>query len=121
MGPTNGRYLSSSILIPSRILISGQLGASGKLPDVPMVVLTSLRSVAAQGLVGPRSGGKCTRTSFQSVTYGMHIVTNRSGHLIQQGEPQLVLNAVRWLLMQHTRRVLSPAPPNVCCTRRAIW
>ena len=82
----------------SRILTTGQLGVPGNLPDVPIVVLTSLRSAASQGPRAPGVWRQLHAEIFQSVTYGMHIVTNRSGHLIQQDEPELVVNSVRWVV-----------------------
>ena len=89
----------------SRILTTGQLGVPGKLPDVPMVVLTSLRSSVAQGPRAPAVWRQLHSELFQSVTYGMHIVTNRSGHQIQKDEPELVVNAVRWVVDEVRRRV----------------
>ena len=82
----------------SWILTTGQLGVPGKLPDVPMVVLTSLRGTVALGPRAPGVWRQLHAELFQSVTYGMHIVTNRSGHRIQQDEPELVVNAVRWVV-----------------------
>ena len=35
---------------------------------------------------------------FQSTSHGMHIVTNKSGHNIAGQEPELVINAVRWVV-----------------------
>ena len=80
------------------VLSTGDLGASDKLPDVPMVVLTSTHSTP------PTIPGAATvwrelhAEIFQSTTYGMHIVTSRSGHLIQKDEPDLVVNAIRWVV-----------------------
>ncbi len=80
------------------ILSTGNLGVTGKLPDVPMVVLTSLPSVASQAPGAVRVWRDLHAEIFQSSTHGMHIVTSRSGHVIQQDEPDLVVNAIRWVV-----------------------
>lgn len=82
----------------SPILSSGTLGIPGKLPDVPMVVLTSMLSAANQAPGATKVWRDLQSEIFQSTTHGMHIVTSRSGHLIHQDEPDLVVNAIRWVV-----------------------
>lgn len=71
------------------------LGALATLPDVPTVVLTSIRD---------RDGENETRwinahaTLGENLTNFTHITTENSGHYIQVDEPQLVLEAISTLL-----------------------
>jgi pimeloyl-ACP methyl ester carboxylesterase len=82
----------------AQILATGELGVPGKLPDVPMVVLTSTHSTPPT-IPGAAKAWRDLHTEiFQSSTYGMHIVTSKSGHLIQKDEPDLVVNAIRWVV-----------------------
>lgn len=80
------------------LVASGKLGIPGKMPDVPMVVLTSLLSVQSQTLGAVKVWRDLHEELFQSTTNGMHIVTSKSGHLIQKDEPELVINAIRWVV-----------------------
>ena len=80
------------------ILSSGDLGTTDKLPDVPMVVLTSTRSTPPMIPGAAKVWRDLHDEIFRSTTYGMHIVTSRSGHLIQKDEPDLVVNAIRWVV-----------------------
>ena len=80
------------------ILSSGDLGTTDKLPDVPMVVLTSTRSTPPTIPGAAKAWRAMHEEIFRSTTYGMHIVTARSGHLIQKDEPDLVVNAIRWVV-----------------------
>ena len=79
---------------------SGVLEVPGKLPDVPMVVLTSLKppvpSVAYGDAITKLKRQRHTEI-FESTTYGMHIVTRKSGHNIQRDQPDLVVSAIRWV------------------------
>jgi len=80
----------------SPVLMAGSLGLPGKLPDLPMVILTNTRPD------GPPAVLKAWRSLhdelFQSTTHGMHILTNQSGHDIAGHEPELVINVVRWVV-----------------------
>ncbi len=80
------------------LVASGILGIPGKVPDVPMVVLTSLTSVSSQAPGAVKIWRDLHEELFQSTTYGMHIVTAKSGHGIQKDEPNLVVNAIRWVV-----------------------
>lgn len=80
------------------VLSAGSLGVATKLPDVPMVVLTSTRSTPPT-IPGAGAVWRDLHTElFRSTTYGMHIITSKSGHLIQRDEPDLVVNAVHWVI-----------------------
>jgi pimeloyl-ACP methyl ester carboxylesterase len=70
----------------------------GKVPDVPMALLTSLTSSSSIGPGAVDVFRGLHDEMFRSTTYGMHIVTRKSGHLIQNDEPELVLNAIRWVV-----------------------
>jgi pimeloyl-ACP methyl ester carboxylesterase len=70
----------------------------GKVPDVPMAILTSLTAPASIGTGAVNVSRGLHDEMFESTTYGMHIVTRKSGHHIQNDEPELVLNAIRWVV-----------------------
>jgi hypothetical protein len=75
--------------------ISGDLGVFSKLPDVPMVVMTSTRSKS----VDYRKVWRDLHSElFQATSNGMHIVTDRAGHAIYIDDPDLVVNAIRWMI-----------------------
>lgn len=80
------------------LVSSGSLGKYGKVPDVPMAVLTSLTSVQSLAPGAVKLWRDLHEELFQSTTYGMHIVTSKSGHGIQRDEPDLVVNAIRWVV-----------------------
>jgi pimeloyl-ACP methyl ester carboxylesterase len=91
-------------------LKAGSLGISGGLPNVPMVVITSLQTLSRSGpQEDPTTKLKRQLQSdiFQSTTYGMHIVTDRSPHNIMRTEPDLVINAIRFVVDASK----APAPP----------
>lgn len=82
---------------------------AGALPDVPAVVLTSMRSYAqpefflqtpaAQALWRDAHAG-LTR----QFTGGSQIVTTNSGHIIQMDEPELVIGAIRQVIRETGKR-----------------
>ncbi|ATC65384.1 hypothetical protein CMV30_16330 [Nibricoccus aquaticus] len=80
----------------SPVWASGNLGLPGKLPDVPLVVITGLKPDR------PESQLKILRQLhgelFATSSRGMHIVTSKSGHNLNSTEPELVANAVRWVV-----------------------
>jgi pimeloyl-ACP methyl ester carboxylesterase len=80
----------------SEVWRTGDLGLPGKLPDVPLVVITGLKPdrPASQLKILRQLHGEL----FASSTHGMHIVTNKSGHHINAGEPELMATAVRWVV-----------------------
>ncbi|HVF29826.1 MAG TPA: alpha/beta hydrolase [Pyrinomonadaceae bacterium] len=70
----------------------------GKVPDVPMALLTSTTGAASIGPGAAKIFRELHNEMFESTTYGMHIVTRKSGHHIQTDEPELVLKAIRWVV-----------------------
>ena len=80
------------------VLSTGILEAPNRLPDVPMVVLTSTRSTPPTIPGSAKVWRELQAEIFQATTYGMHVITSRSGHLIQKDEPDLVVNAIRWVV-----------------------
>jgi pimeloyl-ACP methyl ester carboxylesterase len=86
-----------------RIQAAGQLEGLTPLPDIPIAVLTSMRSDSTARYVnGTARGHEVWRTLhdewFRRSRNGIHIVTTRSGHDIQNTEPNLVVNAIRYVL-----------------------
>jgi len=80
---------------------SGDLGIAGKLPPVPVVLITALKT----GLRGGPEADPDLRLKrqlhdelFQGVDYGMHVVTDRSPHNVMGSEPGLVVSAIRFVL-----------------------
>jgi pimeloyl-ACP methyl ester carboxylesterase len=80
---------------------SGVLDPVLAVPDVPMVVLTSLRVPPG----APPYMGKITLAKrrghegiLESSSRCMQVVTARSGHGIQFDEPNLVLDAIEWVI-----------------------
>ena len=112
--PDNPNWKVPEFAGMSPVFESGQLlGIEGKLPDVPMVVLTSLRHGSVKDPPPPEAEEawrKLNSELFQSTTYGMHIVTAKSGHGIDHDEPELVLNAIRWVLDAARERIKHPPP-----------
>jgi len=91
---------------------SGRLDVGGKLPDVPMAVITSLHHTTSKRPLSPadeEAWRNLQNEIFQSTTYGMHIVTAKSGHVVQETEAGMVLNAIRWVLGAAQAREISPA------------
>lgn len=67
-----------------------------KLPDVPVIVLTS--SYTGEGGIGKDKWEElkaCHQKLSEEVTKGNHIVASKSGHYIQIDEPQLVIDAIK--------------------------
>ncbi len=84
------------------------------MPDVPMAVITSLHHGTDKQPVPPEAEAvwrKLNNEIFQSTTYGIHIVTAKSGHGIGRDEPELVLNAIRWVLDAARTRAKNLTPP----------
>ncbi|MEP5341248.1 MAG: alpha/beta hydrolase [Algibacter sp.] len=75
------------------------LGNLASLPDVPTIVLTSVRD----RLEVPENAQRWTEvhaTLGEGVTDFTHVITENSGHYIQVEEPQLVINAIDALISQ---------------------
>ncbi len=90
-------------------LASSDLGMVGKLPDVPMVVMTSTRSWPNPA--NRKIWRDLASEVFQATSHGMHIVTDRAGHSIHIEDPDLVVNAIRWVIDSTRPRRNSPVIP----------
>ncbi len=80
---------------------TGDLGTSGKLPQIPFALITSLKTGNRGGPEADpdiRLKRQLQSEIFQGMDYGMHIVTDRSPHDIMQSEPSLVVTAIRFVL-----------------------
>jgi pimeloyl-ACP methyl ester carboxylesterase len=86
-----------------RIQAAGTVDGLSALPDIPIAVLTSMRTDSTASFVnGTARGHEVWRALhdewFRRSRNGIHIETTRSGHDIQNTEPELVINAVRFVL-----------------------
>jgi pimeloyl-ACP methyl ester carboxylesterase len=86
-----------------RIQAAGAVEGMTPLPDVPIAVLTSMKSDPAAPYVnGTPRGHEVWRALhdewFQRARDGEHLETSGSGHHIQDEEPELVIGAVRFVL-----------------------
>ena len=86
-----------------RIQGAGAVEGLRPLPDIPIAVLTSMRSDTASRYVnGTARGHEVWRALhdewFRRSRNGIHIQTTRSGHGIQDDEPALVLQAIHFVL-----------------------
>jgi len=86
-----------------RIQAAGAVEGMTPLPDMPLAVLTSMRvDPAARWVNGTARGHAAWREMhdewFQRSSNAIHIVTTQSGHAIQDQEPDLVVQAVRFVL-----------------------
>ena len=71
-----------------------------KLPNIPIVTLTSTLRQGNDSWTPLRQ--KVWRELhsewFKSTQNGMHIITNKSGHYIHKSQPELVLNAIKYVV-----------------------
>jgi hypothetical protein len=86
-----------------RIQDAGAVEGMKPLPDVPIAVLTSMKTNANPQFVNQTARGSDAWRAmhdewFHRSTNGLRIVTTRSGHHIQDDEPQLVIDAIRFIL-----------------------
>jgi pimeloyl-ACP methyl ester carboxylesterase len=86
-----------------RIQMAGAVEGLTPLPDIPIAVLTSMRSDPnARYVNGTPRGHDIWRELhdewFRRSRNGIHIETSRSGHGLQNDEPQLVVDAIRFVL-----------------------
>lgn len=86
-----------------RIQAAGAVEGMKPLPDIPIAVLTSMKvNPNAQYVNQTAAGYEVWRAMheewFRRSHNGVHIVTTRSGHHIQDDEPQLVIDAIRFVL-----------------------
>jgi pimeloyl-ACP methyl ester carboxylesterase len=86
-----------------RIQAAGYVEGMAALPDIPIAVLTSMKSDPAAAYVNatPR-GHEAWRAMhdewFQRSRDGLHLETSRSGHHVQDEEPEVVVEAIRFVL-----------------------
>ena len=86
-----------------RIQLAGSVPGLRPLPDIPLAVITSMKSdETARYVNGTARGHEVWRSLhdewFRRSRNGVHFVTTRSGHGIQDDEPGLVLEAIRFVL-----------------------
>lgn len=86
-----------------RIQAAGAVEGMLPLPDMPLAVLTSMRvDPAARYVNGTARGHEAWREMhdewFHQSHNAIHIVTTKSGHAIQSQEPELVIQAIRFVL-----------------------
>jgi pimeloyl-ACP methyl ester carboxylesterase len=86
-----------------RIQAAGAVEGLTPLPDIPIAVLTSMKSDSTSRYVnGTARGHEVWRALhdewFLRSRNGIHIETSRSGHDLQHEEPQLVLDAIRFVM-----------------------
>ena len=90
-----------------RIQNAGAVEGMKPLPDIPIAVLTSMKVNPNPMYVNQTAQGHDAWRAmheewFRRSRNGLHIVTTRSGHHIQDDEPQLVIEAIRFVL-DHVR------------------
>ena len=86
-----------------RIQAAGQVEGLTPLPDMPLAVITSMKSdERARYVNGTARGHEVWRALhdewFRRSKNAIHVVTTKSGHDIQNSEPQLVIDAIRFVL-----------------------
>jgi pimeloyl-ACP methyl ester carboxylesterase len=91
------------------ILDSGVFPVTGKLPDVPVVVISSMQRVEAPEFFLETAPARAILSGLHAdfakqFRDGTHIVTERSGHSIQLDEPELVVAAVQQVIRQADAR-----------------
>jgi pimeloyl-ACP methyl ester carboxylesterase len=86
-----------------RIQMAGNVEGMRPLPDIPMAILTSMKINPKPQYVNQTARGYNEWRSmheewFNHSTNAIHIETSKSGHHIQDDEPQLVVDAIRFVL-----------------------
>lgn len=97
-----------------RILDAGALPAMPSLPDVPAVLLTSVRSRAGsdfyletpEAITIKRERHAAFMSQFST---GAHVFTPNSGHNIHMQEPELVIDAIEQVMRAATQKAARPA------------
>jgi len=78
------------------------------LPDVPVVVLTAAKKRNSKSLANTLEARKAWREEhnklFSRFSVGRHVVTINSGHFIQVDEPELIADAVKYVIVQANRK-----------------
>ena len=95
-----------------RIQAAGAVEGLMPLPDIPLAVLTSMRPSPQPTYINQTERGheawrEMHDEWFRRSRYAEHIVTIKSGHAIQEDEPELVIDAIDFVL----GRVRSPGAP----------
>jgi len=91
------------------VLDSGNFPVAGKLPDVPVVVLTSVQQADKpefflETLQAVAIKRQLHADFLRQFSEGTQVVTDKSGHNIQLEEPQLVVDAVGKVIAAADRR-----------------
>lgn len=91
------------------VLDSGVFPVPGKLPDVPVVVISSMQTVEKPEFFLETAPARAVLFGLhddfaKSFQEGRHVVTARSGHNIQLEEPQLVIDAVQQVIALASKR-----------------
>lgn len=91
------------------VLDSGVFPVPGKLPDVPVVVISSMQTVEKPEFFLETAPARAVLFGLhddfaKSFRDGRHVVTERSGHNIQLEEPQLVIDAVQQVIALASKR-----------------
>lgn len=86
-----------------RIQTAGSVEGMKPLPDIPIAVLTSMKPVDNPPYVNQTARGYEAWRAMHEEWAGrsrnaLHIVTTHAGHHIQDDEPQLVLDAIKFVL-----------------------
>jgi len=86
-----------------RIQALGTVEGLTPLPDIPLAVLTSMRPSPKPAYVNLTARGHDVWRAMheewaQRSHYAEHIVTVKAGHAIQEDQPQLVVDAIRFVL-----------------------
>lgn len=105
--------MQDDLRLIQQIMYQGSLPAMPALPDVPAVVLTSVRADPQSDFFietpqAVRIKRERHQAFFSQFSGGAHVVTANSGHAIQMQEPELVIAAVEQVLggaMRHAQRL----------------
>jgi len=87
------------------VLDSGALPLEGKVPDVPVVVLTSVQQAEKPMFFLETAPAVAIKRELHAdfarqFSKGAHVVTEKSGHSIQLEEPELVVGAIGKVMAQ---------------------
>ena len=99
------------LLLP--VLDSGRLPLAGKLPDVPTVVLTSVQKAEKPMFFLETEGAVAIKKDLHAdfvrqFRDGSQVLTAKSGHNIQLEEPELVVSAVKQVIVAADKRAARP-------------
>jgi hypothetical protein len=88
-----------------RIQAAGTVAGLAPLPDIPMAILTSMKSDSTSRYVNATARGHAAWRAmhdewFRRSTDAIHVETARSGHHIQDDQPALVVEAIRFVVAE---------------------